>query len=135
MSAYSELIKRLIQELHAIDVRLSKLEEVTLARNPQPITVSEPELLAMPDHLRKTFMVVSKIGQATAFEVSLRTGRARACESSCLNQLVNMGFLEKRLEPRTEVGRKVAVFAIARHDMGRVQENLIPQNAFVHAMK
>ncbi|MGD0978207.1 MAG: hypothetical protein ABR962_03600 [Candidatus Bathyarchaeia archaeon] len=131
MSVYSELVKRLIQELHSIDVRLSKLEEVTLARNPQPIAVSEPELLAMPDHLRKTFMVLSKIGKATAFEVSLRTGRARACESSCLNQLVLMGFLEKRLEPRTEVGRKVAVFGIARRDMGRVQENSIPQNAFV----
>jgi hypothetical protein len=129
MSAYSELVKRLIQELHAIDVRLAKLEEVILARNPQPIAISEPELLAMPDHLRKTFMVLSKIGKATAFEVSLRTGRARACECNYLNQLVYMGFLEKRSEPRPGAVRKVAVFSIARRDMGRVQEKSIPQNA------
>ena len=135
MSVYSELVKRLIQELHAIDVRLAKLEEVILARNPQPILVSEPELLAMPDHLRKTFMVLSEIGEATAFEVSLRTGRARPCESSYLNQLVYMGFLEKRLESRSGVGKKVAVFGLARRYMGRVQKESFRQDAPVHALK
>lgn len=59
-------------------------------------------LLSLPDHLRITIMALSELGDATADQVSKRTGRARAIESSYLNQLVRMGYLEKR-----RVGRKV----------------------------
>jgi hypothetical protein len=35
------------------------------------------------------------LGEATAFQVSQKTGRSRAAESDYLNQLVDRGFLKK----------------------------------------
>ena len=57
-------------------------------------------LLTIPDHLRKTAMEVCKQGRATASEISKETGRARAVESSYLNQLVVMGYLKKERKGR-----------------------------------
>ena len=57
-------------------------------------------LLALPDHLRKTATVTSKLGRATADEISDNTDRARAVESGYLNQLVRMGYLKKEREGR-----------------------------------
>jgi hypothetical protein len=57
-------------------------------------------LLALPDHLRKTATVTSKLGRATADEISENTDRARAVESGYLNQLVRMGYLKKEREGR-----------------------------------
>jgi len=60
-------------------------------------------LLSLPDHLRKTAMVICKMNEgATADEVARETGKARAVESSYLNQLVTMGHLKKKRK-----GRKV----------------------------
>ena len=59
-------------------------------------------LLSLPDHLRKSAMVICRVNKATADEVAEETKRARAVESSYLNQLVNMGHLKKRRK-----GRKV----------------------------
>ena len=60
-------------------------------------------LLSLPDHLRKSAIVACKLGQASADEVSHETGRARAVESSYLNQLVNMGYLKKQRRKRTVI--------------------------------
>jgi len=62
-------------------------------------------LLSMPDHLRKTAMTVCRLGRATAGEVARQTSRARAVESSYLNQLVIMSYLKKE-----RVGRKAYFF-------------------------
>ena len=59
-------------------------------------------LLSLPDHLRKSAMVICRENEATADEVAEETKRARAVESSYLNQLVTMGHLKKRRK-----GRKV----------------------------
>ncbi len=59
-------------------------------------------LLVLPDHLRKTAMVICRRNAATASEVTEETGRARAVESNYLNQLVNLGHIKKKRE-----GRKV----------------------------
>lgn len=59
-------------------------------------------LLSLPDHLRKTATVTSKLGRATANEIARTTERARAVESGYLNQLVRMGYLKKERS-----GRKV----------------------------
>ena len=67
-------------------------------------------LLSMPDHLRKTAMTVCRLGRATAEEVSEQTHRARAVESSYLNQLVIMGHLKKERK-----GRK-AYFFVEKED-------------------
>ena len=63
-------------------------------------------LLSMPDHLRKTAMTICRCGRATAEEISAQTTRARAVESSYLNQLVIMGYLKKERK-----GRKAYFYA------------------------
>jgi len=64
-------------------------------------TLDVMTLLSLPDHLRKAAMVVCERGKVTATEVSNETGRARAVESSYLNQLVNLGHLKKERKRRT----------------------------------
>ncbi len=63
-------------------------------------------LLSMPDHLRKTAMMVCRSGRATADEIAQQTTRARAVESAYLNQLVLMGYLKKERK-----GRKAYFYA------------------------
>lgn len=65
-------------------------------------------LLSLPDHLRKSAMVTSKLGKATADEIAESTNRARAVESGYLNQLVRMGYLKKERS-----GRKVLFSVIS----------------------
>jgi ArsR family transcriptional regulator, lead/cadmium/zinc/bismuth-responsive transcriptional repressor len=69
-------------------------------------------LLSMPDHLRKTAMTICRSGRATAEEIAEQTSRARAVESSYLNQLVIMGYLKKERK-----GRK-AYFFIEKETQG-----------------
>ena len=57
-------------------------------------------LLSLPDHLRKTALVICKLVPATAEEVAEQTNRARAVESGYLNQLVLMGYLKKERKGR-----------------------------------
>jgi len=57
-------------------------------------------LLSMPDHLRKTAMMICRLGRATAEEIADQTTRARAVESAYLNQLVIMGYLKKERKGR-----------------------------------
>jgi len=59
-------------------------------------------LLSLPDNLRKTAMVMCKLGEATAPDIARETGRERAVESDLLNQLTRMGHLYKKRK-----GRKV----------------------------
>jgi len=63
-------------------------------------TLDVMSLLSLPDHLRKTATVLCSLGEATAEKVAERTGRARAVESSYLNQLVRMGYLKKERRGR-----------------------------------
>jgi len=59
-------------------------------------------LLSLPDHLRKTAVMITKLGRATAADVARETGRARAVESNYLNQLVTMKHIQ-----RERKGKKV----------------------------
>ena len=52
-------------------------------------------LLTLPNNVRKTAMVICKVGEATAQEVAGETGRKRAVESALLNDLARMGYLAK----------------------------------------
>ncbi|NIR14558.1 MAG: transcriptional regulator [Desulfobacterales bacterium] len=63
-------------------------------------------LLSLPDHLRKTAVTLCKLGEGTAEDVAEQTKRARAVESSYLNQLVLMGYLKKERR-----GRKAYFYA------------------------
>lgn len=58
-------------------------------------------LLSLPDHLRKTALILCSLGEATASQISEQTGRGRAIENDILNQLVAMKYAIKRREGRT----------------------------------
>jgi ArsR family transcriptional regulator, lead/cadmium/zinc/bismuth-responsive transcriptional repressor len=58
-------------------------------------------LLHLPGHLQKTALALMQLaGKATAADISEKTGRERAVESSYLNQLVVMGLIKKERKGR-----------------------------------
>ncbi len=59
-------------------------------------------LLSLPRSLRKTVMALYKLEKATAEDLARETKRLRAVESASANQLVRMGYLQKKRQ-----GRKV----------------------------
>jgi hypothetical protein len=76
--------------------RLDNIEKNYSNWKPQPLPVPESELITLPDHLRKTYVIVASKGECDAVQVSNHTGRCRAIESNYLNQLSRMGWLNKR---------------------------------------
>ncbi|MFH0897331.1 MAG: transcriptional regulator [Candidatus Bathyarchaeota archaeon] len=97
-----EILIKINENLEQINVKLGKLigsKEVTEQANDERRKGLEAldvmTLLSLPDHLRKTAMILSKLDRATAGKVSGESGRARAVESSYLNQLVVMGYIKK----------------------------------------
>jgi trehalose-phosphatase len=87
---------RLLREMQEIRYRLDDIERSMSKWKPEPVEISESELLFLPDHLRKTYMAVASKGNCSATEVSNLTGRCRAVESNYLNQLVRAGWLMKQ---------------------------------------
>jgi hypothetical protein len=79
-----------------IHFRLDDLEKNLSGWSPAPLEISEAKLIALSDHLRKTYMTVASKGECDANGVSNLTGRCRALESNYLNQLCRMGWLNKR---------------------------------------
>lgn len=87
--------------------RLIEIQRSSGASTPRP-SVSLPEdmpldvttLLSLPDHLRKSAMGLTTLGEATATDLSKETGRVRAVESDYLNQLVSMGLIKKKRKGR-----------------------------------
>ena len=118
--AKSESLRSLLEIVRELEERMEILEEtlVDLKRTEHPPskTVQSSQLdivslLLLPDHLRKTMITLSEMGQATAAELAEKTGRVRNLESSYLNQLERMGLIE-----RFRKGRKV--FFRARYVRG-----------------
>ena len=81
--------------------RLDNIENNFSGWNPQPLQLPESSLIILPDHLRKTYLVVAEKGECDAVQVSNQTGRCRAIESNYLNQLLRMGWLSKRRISKT----------------------------------
>jgi hypothetical protein len=100
MTVYTRLASQLAEQLREINARLQRIEDVIMSHNTEPSDIPESLLLSIPDHLRRSFMAVGKLGISTATDISLETGRARAVESSYLNQLVRMKHLEKGKDGR-----------------------------------
>lgn len=110
-----------VRVLGQIDRKLSQVLTV-LSRNQHSFGVSGfdgrgsltmSELLAMPDHVRKTAVTLGKLGRATSGMVSRKTGRVRSQESVYLNDLVMMG-----LARRERQGRKVYFYIPRRRPHG-----------------
>ncbi len=92
---------RILQELAQIRYRLDDIEAALAGWTPRPLEISESELFSLPDHLRKTYLIVMSKGTCSSTEVSNLSGRCRAMESNYLNQLARMGWLTKRRESKT----------------------------------
>ena len=58
------------------------------------------DYIELPQHLRKTYEALLKLGKGTDEEVHNETGRARAVESDYLNQLHTMRYLVKKRNKR-----------------------------------
>ncbi|MCW4010389.1 MAG: helix-turn-helix domain-containing protein [Candidatus Bathyarchaeota archaeon] len=95
------IFDQIFREMQSIRIRLDDLENSIANWNPQPLEVSESRLISLPDHLRRTYLVVVSKGECTAIDVSNATGRCRAIESNYLNQLARMGWLNKRRISKT----------------------------------
>jgi hypothetical protein len=69
--------------------------------------------LELPKHLQVTILALLKLGVSSALDVSVVTGKARALESSYLNQLVTLKLVCK--EPRVDPlhrGNPIVVFSV-----------------------
>ena len=88
--------ERILREMQQIRWRLDDIESSLSSWYPKPLAISESELLSLPDHLRKSYMIVASKGECTATEASNLTGRSRPAESNYLNQLARTGWLTKQ---------------------------------------
>ena len=102
------VLEKIFQEIQQLRYRLDDIESSFSKWNPEPMEILGSELLSLPDHLRRTFVTVAKIGESDATIVSNHTGRCRAIESNYLNQLVRMGWLNKRRASRAIYFRPVS---------------------------
>lgn len=64
-------------------------------------------LMELPNHLRETMLAVIALGESTATQIGQHTGKVRATESSLLNQLARMGYLQRRLANRKVYFRSI----------------------------
>jgi hypothetical protein len=90
------ILEQIFKEMMNVRQRLDNIENNFSSWNPKPLQIAESELIALPDHLRKTYVIVASKGECDAMQVSNKTGRCRAIESNYLNQLSRMGWLNKR---------------------------------------
>jgi ArsR family transcriptional regulator, lead/cadmium/zinc/bismuth-responsive transcriptional repressor len=95
------MFSQILKEMQNIRIRLDYLENNISSWNPPHIEVTETKLISLPDHLRKTYIAVVTKEECSAAQVSGLTKRSRAIESSYLNQLVRMGWLNKRKISKT----------------------------------
>ena len=95
------VLDKIFKEMMHIRYRLDDLEKSFSGWNPRPLEVSDTELLSLPDHLRRTYMIVADRGECEATVVSNLTGRCRAVESNYLNQLARLGWLSRRRVSKT----------------------------------
>ena len=58
-------------------------------------------LLSLPAKLRKSAVILSELGEATAEEVAEKSQRQRAVESAYLNQLCEKGHITKKRKSHT----------------------------------
>ena len=100
-TARNSIIARIFAEMRHVSNHLDDIEKRLADKKIQPLSVESSELLALPDHLRSTYMTVASKGKANATLVSNKTGRTRTIECTYLNRLVKMGWLNKSREAKT----------------------------------
>ena len=100
----TRILEKIKESLDRLNEKMEVMIEIQKhgqRKNPEiPDVLDVMTLLSLPDHLRKTAITLCKLDQATAEEVAEQTKRARAVESSYLNQLVTMGYMKKERRGR-----------------------------------
>jgi hypothetical protein len=109
-SVVLDLLRRLNRNVELVSKKLNKLIELQrsfggqlqrpVVAMPKGILLDVTTLLSLPDHLRKSALALSSLGEGTATHLSKETGRVRAVESDYLNQLVSMGLIKKKRKGR-----------------------------------
>jgi hypothetical protein len=79
--------------------------------------------VSLPEHLRETMQAILISGEATAQQVSEKTGRSRAAESDYLNQLVDRGFLKKERR-----GKEIVFQVFSLHTLCPMCGRRVPLN-------
>jgi hypothetical protein len=102
------IFDQIFREMREIRCRLDDIERALSNRKPVTLEISSSDLFLLPDHLRKTYVVVASKGECKAAIVSNLTGRCRSIESNYLNQLARMGWLEKRRDLKSICFRLVS---------------------------
>lgn len=91
---------KILCEIKAMRTEVQQLLSAIMA----PVNLTQNQkliLLSLPTHLIKTYFTLESLGSAKAEEVSNLTHKARAVESSYLNQLATMGYATKSRKSRT----------------------------------
>jgi hypothetical protein len=94
LTSINETLREIKQQLHALQTEPFQSERDYYEG------LDVMLLLSLPDHLRKTAMILIKQGEATADDIARVSGRARAVESGYLNQLHVMGHVKKHRKGR-----------------------------------
>ena len=79
--------------------------------------------VSLQEHLRETMGAILTCGEATALQVSEKTGRSRAAESDYLNQLVDRGFLKKERR-----GKEIVFQVFSLHTLCPMCGSRVPLN-------
>jgi DNA-binding MarR family transcriptional regulator len=100
-------INEKLENLLAINRQLLKVNEALLQKKSKATSSTElnlePDAMAilnLPLTLRKTIMVLYRLEKATADDLAKETNRLRAVESAAANQLVRMGYINKKRDGR-----------------------------------
>ena len=98
------MFEQILRKLEVIDAKVSMLPQVHVQ---------------VTSRLLPTIAALKALGgQATASQVAQVTGRARATESACLNELVGRGVAVKAKVRRTSRGGPVRVFTLREEFRG-----------------
>ena len=104
-----DLLKKMNRSMENISRKLDRIIELQRPSGqisrptvnlPEDMPLDVTTLLSLPDHLRKSALGLTTLGEATATDLSKETGRVRAVESDYLNQLVSMGLVKKKRKGR-----------------------------------
>jgi hypothetical protein len=109
--AYLRTLQKSISALQA-EIKRLRFQVRTLIELHRTIPRFTPDdltifVLSLPSHLQRTWQAIFKLGRATAGQVAAVTKKARAVESSYLNQLFRMDALFKE-----KVGQRHCFFSI-----------------------
>jgi len=93
MTAEAEVLNKILDTLQVLN---KKFDQFILHKSPVGAgCLDAASILNLPDHLRKSALIVLTNGRVTAMDVAAETKRCRAVESGYLNILVTMGYLKK----------------------------------------